>query len=160
MFTGPIPGESLTRPPKNFPWERPSQFSDPEDVIEFYLSKLTQEETAERLLDLLETGETVKDLVTGMLRIGVSEGIHSVDVSLLVAPVIHEFIKSLAKQVGVEFEEGLVDKAAKEKEAKAVKYLKTKRQLSRMKTLVEEIKEPEAEEPVEEEMPLIKRRGM
>jgi hypothetical protein len=36
---------------------------------------------------------------------GVMEGLHSIDVGLLIAPVLHEVIKSTAKTYGVEFRE-------------------------------------------------------
>ena len=37
---------------------------------------------------------------------GVSDGIHTVDVSLLIAPVLHEFIKGHADRAGIDYNEG------------------------------------------------------
>lgn len=132
MFNGPIPGESLTGAPKNFPWERPPEYTDPEDVIQLYLTKLSEPERMGGIMDALEIGMTVKNIVDGVLRVGVSEGIHSVDVSLLTAPVLHDFIVSFADELGVEYDEGFEDKAQKEKDQKNVRYLKAKVRIEKM----------------------------
>ena len=41
----------------------------------------------------LEAGLDLVRLVQGILRSAVMEGIHPIDVSLIIAPVIHEYIK-------------------------------------------------------------------
>ncbi len=132
MFNAPIPGESLTKAPKSFPWERPPEYTDPEDVIQLYLSKLTDANRMSGIMDALEIGMTVKQITEGLLRIGVSEGIHSIDVSLLAAPVIHDYIKGVADEVGIEYDEGFVDKEAMAKEEKQKNYLKTKVRIQKM----------------------------
>jgi hypothetical protein len=131
MFNAPIPGESLTKPPKNFPWERPPEYTDPEDVIQLYLTKLTEPERMGGIMDALEVGMSIRNVVEGVLRVGVSEGIHSIDVSLLAAPVLHDYIKGFADELGVEYDEGFEDKAQKEKDQKNVRFLKTKVRLEK-----------------------------
>jgi hypothetical protein len=46
-------------------------------------------------------------------------GIHTVDVSLIIAPVIHEYIKSTADALGVEYEEGFDNKKIREQRSYA-----------------------------------------
>ena len=53
----------------------------------------------------LENDFTLSTLVRGIYMNGVMEGLHSIDVGLLIAPVLHEVIKSTAKTYGVEFRE-------------------------------------------------------
>lgn len=149
MFNGPIPGESLTRAPKSFPWERPPEMSDPEEVLMHYLDKMMKPEIMESAMDALEVGMTVKDLVDGILRVGVSEGLHTIDVSLLVAPAVHEAIKRTADDLGVEYEEGLEDKKAKTEAKEKAEYLKTKVRLKKFKGQA-----PEPEVMIEEEIPM------
>lgn len=172
MFNAPIPGESLTKAPKQYPWERPPEMVDPEEVLQTYVRKLNEPDRMEGLMDALEVGFPLKDLVEGLLRTGVANGIHTVDVSLIVAPVIHDYIKSFADELGVEYDEGFEDKEQVKKDRKARTYLKTKIMLEKKmqsrkipKASAETVKEyediMEPEVPMEEEakpQPLITRR--
>ncbi len=172
MFNAPIPGESLTKAPKQYPWERPPEMVDPEEVLQTYVRKLNEPDRMEGLMDALEVGFPLKDLVEGLLRTGVANGIHTVDVSLIVAPVIHDYIKSFADELGVEYDEGFEDKEQVKKDREARTYLKTKVMLEKKmqsrkipKASAETIKEyediMEPEVPMEEEakpQPLIARR--
>lgn len=102
FLQGPIPGQSLTDTPKNHKWERPPQFSDPEEVALQYISKLADQDTMDDLAVLLDSGVPLKPIVETLTTVGVSEGIHSIDVSLIVGPVIHAFIKAAMTSYGVE----------------------------------------------------------
>lgn len=133
MFNAPIPGQSLTGEPKKYPWERPPELVKAEDVANHYLDKLTEEETMRSILDTLSFGDvTLKQLVEGITRIGVSEGLHTIDAGLLVSPLIHKTIKVVADGVGLEYDEGLVDTKAKEESAKNRKRLQIKKALSKV----------------------------
>lgn len=132
MFNAPIPGQSLTTPPKQYAWERPPEMVDPEDVLEFYINRMNKPEVMEGIIDALELDFTVKDLTEGMLRMGVANGLHSIDVSLIVAPVIHDFIVGFAEDLGIEYDEGWEDKVQKEKEQKAKTYVKTKKRMEKL----------------------------
>lgn len=125
VFDRPIPGQSLTDEPRNYPWERPPQMSDPEEVLHFYIEKLEDPDMMDNALLVLEDSEmTLTDLVKGLTRSGVSAGRHSIDTGLIVAPAIHEYIKKVADIVGVPYEEGLPKKGtdeAKERKRAAVR---------------------------------------
>lgn len=131
MFNAPIPGESLTRTPKQYPWERPPKYSDPEEALQFYLSKMNDPDRMEAYMDALELDVPVKTLVEGTLRMGVANGLHTIDVSLLIAPVIHEFIVGFAQELGVSYDDGFEDKEAKKEAQQKVTYLKTKHRLEK-----------------------------
>lgn len=144
-FQAPIPGQSLTTPPGNFPFERPPEISDPEEAIQMHLTRLSSPEMTQDILDALELDVPVVQLTEGILRSAVAEGIHSIDVSLIVAPVLHEFIRLTAKEAGIEFEEGLVDKEAQEKKRRAITVAKAKKMIERFK---KEGPKPAEEKPV------------
>lgn len=101
LLNGPIPGESLTREPGNAPWEQPAQYSDPKDALGFYLEKFEDPEKIDDLLFLFDQGYPVSLMVETMLTMGVMEGIHTIDVSLIIGPIIHEYFVSLAKAAGI-----------------------------------------------------------
>lgn len=157
MFQAPIPGESLTRPPKQFPWERPPEMNDPEEVMQFYIDKLTDSDRMSAIMDTLEVGMTIRDVTEGIVRVGVSEGMHSIDVGILVSPVIHQYIKSVAKALKIDFDEGFVDKKQQAEDQKKVMYLKAKLAAQQQKELVQEIQQ---ESPVMEEETVVKPKGL
>lgn len=111
-----IPGQSLTAEPKNAPYENPPQMTKPEDAVFWHLERLADK--TEDILDALELGLDVVTLTTGILRGAVMEGRHSVDVSLIIAPIIHEFIKVGADRAGIDYEEGFPDDSEARKQVK------------------------------------------
>jgi len=150
----PIPGQSLTGTPGGHPYERPPEITDPEEAIQMHLTRLSQEDKLSDLLDILETGVDVKTLTTGILRSAVATGIHSIDVALGIAPVVHEYITTTADMAGIDYDEGLVDEEADEKKDKelfAAKAMKLAReQLEDEKSLEEKTDDPFKEEASEE----------
>jgi hypothetical protein len=111
----PIPGQSLTDEPKNYPWERPPQMNDPDEVLSFYIDKLEDVDVLESCMEVLEDSQVpLTTLVSGMVRAGVSEGRHSIDVGLMVSPAIHEYVKRVADILEVDYEEGLPKKGTNE----------------------------------------------
>ena len=108
VFDRPIPGQSLTDTPKNYPWERPPEMSDPDQTLRYYINKLENPDTLDNALQLLEESDmTLTGLVKGVMRTGVSQGLHSIDVGLIVAPAVHAYIKGVADIIGVDYDEGL-----------------------------------------------------
>jgi len=131
LLKAPIPGQSLTDEPKNYPWENPPEITDPEEAIAMHMSKFNNPEVIDNMLDLLDIGFPVRALAESILTASVAAGWHSIDVSLLVAPFIHEHIISMANEAGVSYVEGFEkdEEAAQEKErqfilAKATQMLK------------------------------------
>ena len=105
----PIPGQSLTTTPKGAPYERPPELTDPIDALEAHLDNLMKDGAMEDVLFFLEEGVDLVTLTEGVLRSAVMEGIHSIDVSLIIGPIIFEFIRGVALRGGVDFNEGLDD---------------------------------------------------
>ena len=162
VFNGPVPGQSLTSEPKGFPFERPADIVDPLEALDLHIDNMSKPESIEDALFFLEAGLDLVTLVEGILRSAVMEGIHSVDVSLIIAPALHEFIKGAALRADVEFDEGFEQKDAK----KIISYRRNVRRAQRMLDEVrgenrpdpmslEDTQMPEMtetmEEPVEEE---------
>ena len=141
IFNGPIPGQSLTTEPKGLPFERPPEVTDPIEALDIHLDKLSDPDSMEDALFFLEMGLDLVSLVEGILRSAVMEGIHNIDVSLIIGPVIHEHIKAAATRADIEFNEGFEDK---DKDT-AVSY---KRDTMRAKKMLRELSNKEDEEPV------------
>ena len=131
-LSAPIPGQSLTDEPRGYAWERPSEYSTPEEALQFYLPRITAKETLEDIMLALDNGFPLATLVKGIYMNGVMEGKHSIDIGLLIAPVLHEIILSAAKTYGVAVKELPVSQREQEKR-RSDKIVETavKRQLER-----------------------------
>ena len=148
MFERPIPGQSLTAEPRSQAFERPPEITDPIEAIDAHIANLSKDGAMEDVLYFLEFGIDLVTLVQGILRSAVMEGIHSIDVSLIIAPVLHEYIKGFAEIAKIEYDEGFED-------AEGKKVLAYKRDVARAKNMLKKLKEEKnsetpAPEPMEE----------
>lgn len=118
IMDGPIPGQSLTREPRNALYERPPEITDPNDAILWHLNKLSDPDRLDNLLFTLEYGLPVKHATQAALTLAVAKGVHNIDVSLIIAPVVHKFIAKTAEQAGVDFIEDFDDSETKAQDEK------------------------------------------
>lgn len=103
QFSAPIPGESLTHPPGSFPWERPPQFVDPVEAVNFIWKTLIKPAKLPKMLALLENGATVADLAKGTLVTGFQQGLWSIDVMMLIDENVFMMIATLAEKAGIKY---------------------------------------------------------
>jgi len=156
-FDAPIPGMSLTTEPGNRPWENPPKFTDVEDVLDFYIDRMGDDERSVELMAILEEGLTVNMLVDSMVTTGVMSGLHTLEAGLLAAPVLSEFVQAMADIEGVSYTVSTEDKTGGLSEAmtkKAQRMIKQELQAeleaknSGRFTEGEEVGEPTEEEEV------------
>lgn len=146
-----IPGVSLTTTPGNAPYERPPETQDPAEATKRHVEHLNDPEVMEAIIDFLEMGASIKTVVEGVTRNAVMNGIHSVDVSMLVAPVLHELIKGNADALGVEYKEGFEEDPEVKKQ---VTYQRNKAKARHtLRNLDVETQEEVPAEPIEEFSP-------
>lgn len=150
MFNAPIPGESLTREPKNAAYERPPELNDPEDALIYHIDRLTEESRISSVILLLENGLDVRTITEGVLRKGVLDGIHTIDVSIIIAPAVHEYIKTTADMVGIEYKEGFETDERDKKLSYQINETRARKALAKVKADPREAVEA-VEAPVQEE---------
>ena len=114
-FERPIPGQSLTTPEKSSPYEKPPEISNALDALDVHIDRLNNTDVMEGITNILESNIDVVTVVEGILRSAVLEGIHSLDVSILIAPHIHEYIKGQAEVLKLDYDEGFEDIEASNK---------------------------------------------
>ena len=102
FFRGPIPGQSLTTTPGNYPWEKPPEMVEVEDVVKFYVNKLANQDVMDDLAVMFEADMPVSSFVKTLMTSGTMTGRHTVDAGILAAPAIHAFIKAAMTQYGIE----------------------------------------------------------
>jgi hypothetical protein len=102
-LSGPIPGMSLTTEPGNRPWENPPQFVTLEEAVQFYSEKLLDPEKQDAIAETLELGISVESISDMLTTSAVMDGYHTIDISMLVTPVVNELIRYVGDVSGVEY---------------------------------------------------------
>jgi len=173
MMTGPrpIPGQSLTNNPDNsLPFERPTKFVEVQPALDQLFLELTDENTIDKLEDVLSRKIPVATIAEQILFKGFSEGLWNPDLMmLLLEPTIY-MIMSIADRVGVEnvvLEEGDDPEAVDLDDAeKARRYqeatkalIKHKKQSGQMNQMMKEEPTPKAKEKPKPRSLLSKEEG-
>ena len=106
-FDAPLPGMSLTAEVGSRPWQNAPKYGTVDEAIEHYISRIVTPARTEELLDIMELGVPVTSIADSLQMGGVMKGLHSVDVGVLVIPVIMEMLAYLAEKEGIEYELGM-----------------------------------------------------
>lgn len=160
-FDRPIPGQSLTSELGNAPWQQPPQYSTVEEALEFYIPRLTNQEFLDNLFDVMETGIPLTTIASAMQSSGVMSGKHSLDVGILIIPVLVETMAYLADESEVEYKLGSGMGIDNSKPTDTRIALATKMAKEKLGEETEEaptVEEP-SEEPEEKPMGLMSRRS-
>lgn len=103
-FGAPIAGNSLfTHKIGERPWERPVNIDRVEDAISFYMTSLSKEDTLDDLMIAIESGIAINPLSEALTLSQVMRGTHSLDVALLVKPVVMEFLAAVAESNDIDY---------------------------------------------------------
>jgi len=119
MIDAPIAGQSLTTELGNRPWEQPPQYSTVEEALQYYIPRLTNPEMIDDLFNVMETGIPLTTLANAIQSSGVMEGKHSLDVGILILPVLMETMAYLAEESGIEYVAGTNKKIGSDKPSNA-----------------------------------------
>ena len=160
-FDRPIPGESLTGEPRNNPWEQPAQMSDVNEVAMYYLERLNNDEVLQDFGTMIQAGVSLAPIVETTYMQGVMRGLHTVDAGLVVAPVIHAYLKASLEDMGIAVKDSSVDPQKKAEDAEMQRFMMTaSAMLDKEETetpdqgqqMVQDMVDTQEGEPVEEEM--------
>jgi|TARA_R100000353_G_scaffold46753_1_gene37322 hypothetical protein len=100
-FDAPIPGQSLTDTPGNYPWEHPAQFADPEEASEYIWDRLHADDFAEQVVAMLDAKIPVEAIARVILFGGFLEGKFSPDVAFLITKPVMQMITVIGATAGV-----------------------------------------------------------
>ena len=144
----PVPGEGLTHELGDRPWQKPAQLTNVDEVMPFYREKILDEEFIPQLLQVIEMGIPLTTIANAMQSAAVMEGVHSIDVGVLMLPIIVELLKFVAEKNNVKYVTGMEKRDVKPNDEMVTALA--------MKEIDEEAgmqEEPAEEEPVEEPQP-------
>ena len=84
----PIPGQSLTDEPGNYPWEHPPKTPSLEEATDYVYESMMKPENMERMFTLLRMGIPIEALVKIITFSGFLEGRWTVDTAKLLEPIV------------------------------------------------------------------------
>ena len=101
IFDAPIPGQSLTDEPGNYPWEHAPQTASIEEATDYVYESIMRKENMERMFTLLRMGIPVEALVKVITFSGFLEGKWTVDVAKLLEPIVAMMITGEASLANI-----------------------------------------------------------
>ena len=100
----PMPGESLTEDPEApQPYTSTTEFSVPQEAIDYIFDEMTNEENYSELIESLMDGVTVMELTRLILFSGFNEGKFNPDLMVILIEPTAYLIMGLAERAGVEY---------------------------------------------------------
>ena len=100
-FDAPIPGQSLTDTPGNYPWEHPPKTVDPEEALDKFWNRLTDPEVAEEIILMMEAGVPVEALARILTFTGFAEGEFNPEVGFIIIEPLMEAVATIGLRAGV-----------------------------------------------------------
>jgi len=157
-INAPIPGMSLTAPLGGRPWQQPPQMATVEQAIDYYVPKIMDKEFLPELLTIIELGIPLTTIANSFQLASVMEGKHSIDVGVLVIPVLVELMMTVADANEVEFVSGMSREKEKGLSNAQIALAKKKGMLDKDTKVEEPTPEPTEEPEEEPNMGLMSRR--
>ncbi len=111
LLQAPIPGQSLTGSPKNYPWERPPEMVEVKEVVNHYIKKIANEDVMDDLAITFKLGADLQTVTETIMTTGAMKGLHTVDAGMLAGPHVAAFIKAGMSTYDVPVKETPVTKA-------------------------------------------------
>lgn len=107
MIDAPIPGQSLTAPVGGRPWQQPPQYATVEEALEYYYPKFADPEFGNQLLEIIDLGVPLTTIANSFQMASVMEGKHTIDVGILIIPVLVELMINMAEANNVSYTSGM-----------------------------------------------------
>ena len=107
LLDAPISGQHMTSELGGRPWQQAPQYKTVDDAIEYYLDRMSSDEFTDQLVDVLEMDVPVTTLANTLQLGGVMDGKHTVDVGMLVMPLLMEMIMLVGDMADVKYDSGM-----------------------------------------------------
>ena len=107
---GPIPGANYTSDTRNYPWHRPPEVETYDGTVDYVISRMQDEQTAEIVFSLMEMGRPLTNIVAGLMMQGIGRGKFQIDMAVLAAGPVYRYLQILADSEGIKYEDGLTKK--------------------------------------------------
>ncbi len=103
-FERPIPGQSLTQDPDSpLPYEKPPQYTDRNDALEYFFAKFVDEDNYPKIMELIAIPFPIMDIVKIYLTEAFEEGVINPDMVMLLAEPLAYMLMALAERADIDF---------------------------------------------------------
>jgi len=160
-FDRPIPGMGMTHEVGARPWQTPPTYTSVEEASDYYIERMSNPAFREQLIDVMEMKIPLTTLANTIQLASVMEGLHSVDVGMLMIPILVETMMLIGDSAEVKYVTGM-EESKGERPAminKIVNGMKMKQGEDEDMPMEQEEVMP-TEESVEEEMPMEEPKGL
>ena len=154
-FDRPIPGMGMTAELGGRPWQTPPTYTTVEEASDYYVERMSNPAFREQLIVVMEMKIPLTTLANTIQLASVMEGLHSVDVGMLMIPILVETMMLIGDSAEVKYVTGM-EESKGERPAmvnKIINDMKMKQGEDEDMPIEQEEIMP-TEESVEEEMPM------
>ena len=107
ILEAPIPGMAMTHEVGARPWQTPPQYPTVNKAAQYYVVSMQDESFVEQAINLMETGMPITLMANNIQLATVLQGKHTIDVGMLLIPVIMEMLMLIGDRAGIEYTTGM-----------------------------------------------------
>ena len=160
ILEAPIPGMAMTHEVGARPWQTPPQYPTVNKAAQYYVVSMQDESFVEQAIIMMETGMPITLIANNMQLMSVMEGKHTIDVGMLLIPVIMEMLMLIGDRAGIKYATGMErDKEIELKDsASEAAFSRFQKELDKPEVEDVVVEEEKEKEEQEEPMGLMARR--
>ena len=136
----PVPGQSLTDTPGNYPWEHPPRFTEADEAADHLWNRMSEPEFAEQIIAMLDAGVPVEAIGRTVLFGGFLKGKFSPDVAFIIAEPVMKMIATIGVIAGIKDIKMSMDDITNKKEIRSAVRLNVEAEKV-AKNIQEEVKQ-------------------
>lgn len=137
----PLPGSSLTVPLEEASWRKPPEYTSVHKASEFIFEKVTDEAVYMNLMDSIENGVPIMDIVQVLVFQGFNTNKWNPDLMLMLLEPAAYILMALAERAGIDYK---IYRGEEEEETSVMGVQLAKEKFDRMKNAKETSKIPDS----------------
>jgi|TARA_R110002012_G_scaffold209967_1_gene380561 hypothetical protein len=106
-FDRPIPGMGMTHELGARPWQTPPTYVTVDEAADYYIEKMSSPEFKNKLLDVMAMKVPLTTVANTMQLSSVMEGLHTVDVGMMMIPILVEVMALIGDSADVDYVTGM-----------------------------------------------------
>jgi len=106
-FDRPIPGMGMTHELGARPWQTPPTYTTIDEAADYYIEKMSSTEFKNKLLDVMAMKVPLTTVANTMQLSSVMEGLHTVDVGMMMIPILVEVMALIGDSADVDYVTGM-----------------------------------------------------
>ena len=101
IFDTPVPGQSLTNTPGNYPWEHAPQYTSVDEASEYVWDRMHDPAMLDQIITFLKNDIPVEAITRMIVFGGFTEGKWTVDTAILISEVVFNQVLAIGMRIQV-----------------------------------------------------------